>query len=250
MEYEQTMSEPAKTIGFIFAMPMELAPFAERLALVETDIGGLTAHTGTLAGRDVVAIVTGMGMDYAREGVARLLDAVELEWVVVVGITGALENDTPIGTLILPEVVVNSRTLREWRPAPMTSGTPHGKMLTSDGITSNRDGMLQQLIAEGVVSLDMETAAIAEVCEARGVPWSVFRVISDRASDGTVDEEVFKLSNMDGTPNAEAITAYIDKYPERVPVLAQMAEGCGLAERTASAEAIRAVEMYIAAHPG
>jgi adenosylhomocysteine nucleosidase len=242
------MSTPEKTIGFIFAMPIELVPFTQRLALIETEVNGVPVHAGTLAGRKVVAIVTGMGMDYAREGVERLLDAVPLEWVVVVGITGALENETPIGTLILPEVVVNSRTLSEWCPAPMGGGTPHGKMWTSDGITSNRDGMLEKLRAEGVVSLDMETAAIAECCEARGVPWSVFRVISDRASDGTVNEEVFKLSNMDGTPNQEAIEAYIKKYPERIPVLAKMGEDCALATRTASDAAIRAVEVHIGVH--
>ena len=43
------------------------------------------------------------------------------------------------------------------------------------------------------------------LCEQRGIPWSVFRVISDRATDGSVDEEVFRLSNQDGTPNAGAI---------------------------------------------
>ena len=47
---------------------------------------------------------------------------------------------------------------------------------------------LPALIAQGVVSLDMETAAIGECCEKRNVPWSVFRTISDRASDGSVDE--------------------------------------------------------------
>src|SRR5262249_53638355 len=182
-----------KRIGFVFAMPIELAPFAQRLALVETEVNGVSGHAGTLAGRDVVAIVTGMGMEFARDGVTRLLDAIALEWVVVVGITGARENETPIGTLILPEVVVNRRDRSEWRPTAMGEGTPRGKMWTSDGITSNRDGMLDSLLADGVVSLDMETAAIAEVCEARGVPWSVFRVISDRASDGTVDDEVFQL---------------------------------------------------------
>jgi nucleoside phosphorylase len=244
------MRTPREPIGFIFAMPIELAPFAERLALAETEVDGVAMHVGTLAGRKVVAIVTGMGMDHARLGVARLLDAVSLEWVVVVGITGALENATPIGTVILPEVVVNSRTFTEWRPAPMGDGTPRGKMWTSDGITSNRDGMLERLVAEGVVSLDMETAAIAEVCEARGVPWSVFRVISDRASDGTVDEELFALSNMDGTPNQEAIEAYIAKYPERLPALAKMGQDCALATRIASDEAIRAVETYIAANRG
>jgi nucleoside phosphorylase len=243
------MSTSDKAIGFVFAMPIELLPFTERLALVETQIGGVAVHAGTLAGRNVVAIVTGMGMDYAREGVERLLDAVALERVVVVGITGALENETPIGTLILPEVVINSRTLSEWRPARLGDGVASGKMWTSDGITSNRDGVLEKLLAEGVVSLDMETAAIAEVCEARGVPWSVFRVISDRASDGTVNEEVFKLSNMDGTPNHEAIAAYIDAHPERIPVLAKMGEDCALATRTAVDAAIRAVEIYSAANP-
>ena len=73
-------------------------------------------------------------------------------------------------------------------------------MWTTNGLTT-RPSDLEALLAQGVVSLDMETAAIAELCEARGIPWSVFRVISDRASDGTVDEEVFHLSNQDGTPN-------------------------------------------------
>ena len=64
----------------------------------------------------VVAIVTGMGTELATAGTRRLLDAVPVRWVLVVGITGALENDTPIGTLVLPEIVVNSETGREFRP--------------------------------------------------------------------------------------------------------------------------------------
>ena len=78
----------------------------------------------------------------------------------------------------------------------------------------------------------------------------MFRVISDRASDGTVDEEVFRLSNMDGTPNHEAIEAYIKKYPERMPVLAQMGEDCAAcdADRVGRRDP-GAVEVYIAANP-
>ena len=86
----------------------------------------------------------------------------------------------------------------------------------------------------------METAAIAELCEARGIPWSVFRVISDRASDGSVDEEVFHLSNQDGTPNREAIERYIAEHPERLPLLAQMAENANLATHTAVDAALEA----------
>ena len=226
-------------IAFVFAMPLELEPFARTLSLTKTRIGNAVAHEGTLDGRDVIAIVTGMGTELATAGVVRLLDAVAVRWVLVVGITGALENDTPIGTLVNPEVVVNSETGREFRPTPLALGTPVGKMWTTNGLTTDtRD--LVSLLAQGIVSLDMETAAIAEVCDARGIPWSVFRVISDRASDGSVDDEVFHLSNQDGTPNVAAIERYMAEHPERLPLLAEMAENANLATNTAVNAAIEA----------
>jgi nucleoside phosphorylase len=235
------MSQPASDgrIAFVFAMPIELAPLTRTLSLTETHVGDDTMHEGAIDGRDIVAIVTGMGTELATAGTRRLLDAVPVCWVLVVGITGALENETPIGTLVMPEVVVNSETGREFRPTPLTDQKPAGKMWTTNGLTTQHSD-LAALRQQGVVSLDMETAAIAELCEARGIPWSVFRVISDRASDGTVDEEVFRLSNQDGTPNPEAIERYMKEHPERLPVLAQMAEDAKLATQTAVDAAINA----------
>jgi len=226
-------------IAFVFAMPIELAPLVRELSLTETEIGGVPMHTGAIDGREIVAIVTGMGTDLATAGTQRLLDAVPVKWVLVVGITGALESETPIGALVNPEIVVNSETGKEFRPAPLVDGTPAGRMWTTNGLTTQaRD--LEALRAQGVISLDMETAAIAELCDARGIPWSVFRTISDRANDGTVTEEVFRLSNQDGTPNPGAIERYMKEHPERVPLLAQMAEDAKLATRTAVDAAIEA----------
>src|SRR6476620_11575164 len=99
------MSSPGEIapIAFICAMPMELTPLVDKLDLHETEVDGVPMHTGTLGARPVVAIVTGMGPPNARQGTERLLDAVRVAHVVSVGITGAVENETPIGTLILPE---------------------------------------------------------------------------------------------------------------------------------------------------
>ena len=115
------------------------------------------------------AIVTGMGTELATAGTTRLLDAVPVERVVVVGITGAVENETPIGTLVLPEVVVNGATGGEYRPAPLGEGTPAGTMWTTDTLITDLDE-IAGLRARGVVSLDMETAAIAALCEATWHP--------------------------------------------------------------------------------
>ncbi|MFZ6003310.1 MAG: hypothetical protein ACOYXM_05185 [Actinomycetota bacterium] len=226
-------------IAFVCAMPMELRPLVKRLGLRKQAIAGMPARVGSLDGQDVVAIVTGMGTDLATRGTERLLEATDPQRVVVVGITGAVENETPIGTLVLPEVVVNSETGSEHRPSQIGGGEHTGTMWTTNVITP--PVALPALRARGVVALDMETAAIAACCEARGVPWSVFRAISDRASDGTIDDEIFGLSHQDGTPNAGAIARYVLRHPNRIPRMAILAKGAKLATERAAGAAIAAV---------
>ena len=158
--------------------------------------------------------------------------------MLVVGITGALENETPIGTVVLPEVVVDSASGREHRHVPIGGAEHEGRMLTTHGLTTEPDE-LATLRDQGVVSLDMETAAIAHACDRRGISWSVFRAISDRPSDG-IDVELFETSNQDGTPNPEAAAAYFAKYPEKAELLVQLGENATLATERAAAAAIEA----------
>jgi adenosylhomocysteine nucleosidase len=165
---------------------------------------------------------------------------VEVERLVVVGITGAVGDDMPIGTLILPEVVVHSGTGAEYRPERLGAGVPNGRMWTTDELIVDLD-VIAGLRADGVVSLDMETAAIAAVCERRRLPWSVFRAISDRATDGSINEEVFRLSNQDGTPNAKAVASYVLRHPGRVPAMARMGKQTKRATEHAADAAIDAV---------
>lgn len=222
------------TLAFICAMPMELRPLAKQLGL-RTD-GGV--HSGALDARPVVAIATGMGTDLATRSTSRLLDSVNVDRVLVFGITGAVDDETPIGAMVNPELVVNSETGREHRPEPLGQDTPRGTMWTTNVITPAHE--LPALRARGVVCLDMETAAIAEVCERRGIPWSVHRAISDRATDGSVDDEVFHLSHQDGTPNPRAIARYFLRHPQRIPRMAKMAKGAKLATERAADAAVAA----------
>jgi hypothetical protein len=113
-------------------------------------------------------------------------------------------------------------------------------MWTTDQLIVDLDA-IAGLRADGVVSLDMETAALAAVCERRRIPWSVFRAISDRATDGSVNEEVFRLSNQDGTPNARAVASYVLRHPGRIPAMARMARHAKLATERAADAAIDAV---------
>jgi adenosylhomocysteine nucleosidase len=229
------------TIAFVCAMPMELEPLTRELGLQESEAGGQVVQTGTLGDRAVVGIVTGMGTALATAGVERLLDTFEVDHLFVVGIAGAGTLDTPIGTLVMPSVVVHGPSGCEHQPTRLGDHEHAGHMWTNDEFANELEE-LSQLAARGVVALDMETAAIAHVCDAHGVAWSVFRAISDRFSDGLVDAEVAALSNLDNTPNIEAITAYFEKHPEAAERLEQMSADSVLAAETAAAAAIAAVD--------
>jgi adenosylhomocysteine nucleosidase len=229
----------ADPVAFVCAMPLELRPLARRLGLRGAEVGGAPARTGTLDGRPVVAVATGMGTRLAGAGVRRLLDAVSPTLVVVVGITGAVDGETPIGHLVLPDRVIDQASGREHRHHLLGPGTTAGALLTTDVITPPSE--LPALRARGVVALDMETAAVALACEERGVRWAVFRAVSDRATDEALDDEVFALSNPDGTPDPRAALRYLVRHPGRLPGLARMARGARLAAARAADAAVAAV---------
>ncbi|HEU4361698.1 MAG TPA: hypothetical protein VFR27_09315, partial [Mycobacterium sp.] len=87
-------------IAFVCAMPRELRPLRRRLRLQKSGLG----YVGRIGDRAVIAVVTGMGTARAQAATIRLLDTVEVESVIVVGITGAIDNQTPLGTLVSPEL--------------------------------------------------------------------------------------------------------------------------------------------------
>ena len=223
-------------IAFMCAMPMELRPLRRRLRLRKSELG----YAGWIGDRPVTAVITGIGTALAHAATVRLLDEVDVERVIVVGIAGAIENQTPIGALVLPELVVSGADSSEHRPTPLRVGNAHGKLWTSDELLLD-PALHAKLRAAGVVALDMETAAIAKVCDEHDVPWSVVRAISDRAGDGTVDGETVGLTHPDGRPNVSAVARYLVRHPDALPRLVRLGKGAKLAAARAAETAINAL---------
>ena len=179
-----------------------------------------------------------MGTELATRATERLLDVVTPSHLVVFGITGAVDDEVEIGALVRPALVVElSRPAASTDPRRSATSRCHGTMWTTNVMTPAAE--LPALIDRGVVSLDMETAAIAASCEAWGVTWSVVRSISDRATDDSIDDEVFHLADQDGRPDPKAVARYATRHPVRIVRLAWM----GLGARKAT---IAAVEAAIA----
>ena len=225
-------------VALLAPMRQELAPLVRKLALRRTATD--PAQYVGLAGRiEVVAMLTGIGMQAAAAATERLLDATKLDHVFVVGIAGGVDARQPIGASIAPELVVDSASGHEYRPVQLGELPPRGRLLTSDQLVSGLD-RAAELKHSGVVGLDMETAAVAAVCERRGCPWSVFRAISDRVTDGTTDPAVLALAGPDGSGDLRAVARYLLARPWRIVRLARLGLGSWRAANAAADAAIRA----------
>ncbi len=204
-------------------MKPELRPFVKAAGLERdpsTTSGG-SVYRGSVPGADVVALMTGIGMEAGARAAERALELGPCDHVLVVGIAGGVDPQLRIGDVVVPEVVVHGGTGEEYRSDPLGSRAAAGRIVSSDELLADRDEQAA-LVAQGVTAVDMETAAVAAVCQSRGISWSAFRGISDHGIEDGVDDSLLALSRPDGTANAGAVARYVLTKPWRVPTLARL----------------------------
>jgi nucleoside phosphorylase len=221
-------------IAILAPMKSELASVVKAFSLQRTTIGTTTLHAGSVGDVEIVAAPTGVGTALAQQATERLLDATPVDHVMVVGIAGGVGDTVKLGDLVFPSIVVDKATGNEYRPAHLGNPTARGTLVTSDDFHVE-PGVVAELAASGVVALDMETSAVAEVCTRRRCEWSVTRAISDMATDHP-DDAVLGLFKPDGSANVPGLAKFMVTKPWRIPHLVRLGQG-SMAAATAAARA-------------
>jgi adenosylhomocysteine nucleosidase len=226
-----------KRVGMLAPMQVELQPIVRQLGM--TDEGDGTRYRGKAGDLEVVALLTNIGMPAGADAARRILE-LDVDWVMVVGVAGGVDHEhLAIGDVVVPESVVDRATGESFRPTHVGDIPARGIISCGDELMCDPVA-IAQMEKDGVVAVEMESAAVAPVCEDAGIPWSVFRGISDFADAGLVDDALFAMTKPDGSADADAITRYLEENPERVQVLEQLAKDTMLAVDNAAAAAIRA----------
>jgi nucleoside phosphorylase len=197
-------------------MPSEMKPLAKSLALQPDATKNV--YRGSIRGTALVATKTGIGTQRATRATERLLDLADVDHVIVCGIAGGM-GSSRVGDVLFPEIVVDKVTRTEYRSAPLGGIVADGKLITHDDFDMSSDET-DALVADGFIAVDMETSAVAAVCERRGVPWSAVRAISDLV--GVTPGDVIDLANADGSPNVGASMKYLVTKPWRIPRLVRL----------------------------
>jgi adenosylhomocysteine nucleosidase len=248
MDSSSTPERPRR-IGVLVPMRIELDPVVRLLDLVAVDDDGPAPrrYRGNVGELAVDAWLTDIGMGpatvAAREAVADGAD-----WIVVCGVAGGVGDTVDIGDLVVPESVVDRSTGRRFQPAQPPHSTPRGEISCGDDLITD-PATLAAMAAQGIVAVDMETAAVAAVCDEAGRPWTVLRAISDHAAGGLVDAALFALTEPDGRSDPAAIARYLDEDPTRRERLARLASDTARATE-AAATATAAFCRSLAGLPG
>lgn len=220
-------------------MRSELRPVVRALSARPGTLGTTPVHVGSSGPTAVTVAMIGVGPDAARRSTERLLDDGEFDHAVVCGIAGGIAPDIEVGDLMTPAAVEDLSSGRRYEPVPLGGYGQRGTIGTTHELILD-EGRLAELSARGVIGLDMETAAVAEVCTARGLPWSVFRVVSDRPQDGLLEHGIIELLESDGTVNVLRALRYVTARPTRIRGLTHLARDFGGAARRAARATVAA----------
>jgi len=208
-------------LAVLAAMSTELRPLLRALRLRPGVAGGVPVWTGRAGTTQVLAATLGVGPDAARRSSERVLDAAPIARVLVIGVAGGVDPGLALADVLAPRLVVDQVTGDEFRPSHPPGVDPDGTLLSCATVMAG-DDTLTTLRAQGISAVDMETAAVAAVCEQRGCAWSVYRAISDRLADGLLDDRVLTLIRPDGRLDPGAVTRFVVRRPGEVRRLARL----------------------------
>ena len=214
-------------------MQPELRPLAKAVPLERRQVGDRVVHAGRVGEDEILATITTMGTEAATATAEFVLRELDVDHVALIGIAGGLGADVQIGDLLVPDVVVDYETGQETHPTPLGGAVAQGRLMTSGELILDYD-ILRRLATEGAAAIDMETSAVGAVCEREGMPWSVFRGISDHIRDGLIDNSVSSLAKSDGSANVGAVLKFLVRRPWRIPRLAKLGKDMNTAATVAA----------------
>ncbi|GIP57951.1 5'-methylthioadenosine/adenosylhomocysteine nucleosidase [Paenibacillus woosongensis] len=207
----------AATIGLMGAMDEEIALLLEQVEGQNTVIhAGIGFVTGQLHGKEVVVCKSGVGKVNAAATTQVLVDRFGADTILFTGVAGAVHPELNIGDIVISSScqqhdmdVTPLGFARGIIPYQDVSDFPAdkklirlaeeacsklcednnfivGKVLSGDQFISDYDYVRELHETMDGACVEMEGAAVAQVCHMNGVPYVILRSMSDKA-DGTAD---------------------------------------------------------------
>ena len=228
-------------IGIIGAMDVEIIGIlAEMKNISTTTVADINFHEGKLADKDIVLARCGVGKVNAAMCTQAMVDKFEVQGIINLGVAGAINNALNINDVVVSQSLVQ----HDFDVTP--TGNPPGhipalgveifadKDLAAAAIAACREVLgIENNAYAGVIAtgdqfvadkddknrisrvfnahcVEMEGAAIAQVCKYNQVPFVVIRAISDKA-DGSADMDFETFVTAAAANSSKIVTKLVEK---------------------------------------
>lgn len=182
----------------------------------------------------VATLVTGMGRRNAEAAVRRFLASQPAELVLTCGFAGGLHPD------LAPGAVVYETTDEELAVRLHQAGAKPAKIFCADRVAVTVADKQELRKSTGSDAVEMESAAIQNVCRELKIPCVTVRVISDAAGeDLPLDFNQLYRPDMSLDPGKLAWT--IAKSPWKIPSLMRLQKRCQFAAEKLAAVLLRVI---------
>ena len=186
---------PVCHVGLVYALGIEAGGMIDRLqGVVRTCGDGFTVDEGGLGGRRIVVVESGPGRASAARAVDALIWGHRPRWVISAGFAGGLDARLAQGDILLADEIVDAagagcRIDLRIDPASLaaTAGVHVGRLLTVDRIVRTAEEKRTLGQTYRALAVDLESLAVAQVCQTHKTRLMSVRVISD-----AVDRELPK----------------------------------------------------------
>ena len=213
-------------IALSFALPEESKGIVRLVAnATRSGSSALPVISGTLAGREVVIVHSGMGMSSASAQVGSFLDANAPSLWIAAGFGGALSPDLRIGDIVAVRNFSDPGPFGEISSLPARAGT----LITTKGVVETAEQKKDLGRHTGAIAVDMETAAIHRLCSARGIPMLAIRAISDTASQDLPVPAAVWFDTVRQRPRPISLVFYLAAHPGRIAPFARFVRGISCA---------------------
>ncbi len=214
-------------LGIIAALKEEIDRLLSEMQVKTVcHLGGRDYHVGMLWGVDCVVVLCRIGKVAAATTATQLIVGFDVQRVLFTGVAGGLHPDIAVGDVVIATALLQqdldasplfpryevpltgktyletdpslTRTLHQathgWLATQAQTATLHQGLIVSGdtfiGTEAQRNDLTQRLPA--ALCVEMEGAAVAQVCADYDVPLAVMRTISDSANaDAALDFATF-----------------------------------------------------------
>ena len=220
MKNDVAVDNTSADIGIVYALPLEIGQFLGRCQRIKHYTGGAFKFTGALYdGIRVAMVESGTGPARAERATKSLADAHSPAWIVSTGFAGALLPDLKLGHIVVANEITGVQgtplTIDVGMSSDPARGLHVGRLLTVDHMV--RTIAEKQTLAGDTqsIAVDMESLAVARVCQNLRTRFMAVRAISDDLS-ADLPPEVLGLIGETGAVRLGAVVASLWKRPSSV----------------------------------